>query len=196
MTGEESWLAFRERGHEMPLDSTKELRLGRSVHVRELDHGTDGVAHELLSDLMAARDAGEIETMVRYKGKNQMRWLAMVYPEAATPRFLGFFDDGGTLLSWASLTTSPSFPGEAILGAIIRPPYRNLGLGTAMVQHCRRFARAVLGDASLVDLFLTTTPANARVLRIVEKLGMHSTGEIKNPGGNYMIGFKIPLIIE
>jgi len=193
MTGEEGRLAFREGGHEAPLCSTKALRLERSVHVRELDHGIDGVAHEILTDIMAARDANEIETIARYKGKNPKRWLAMVYPEAATPRFLGLFDDAGTLLGWATLSTSPSYPGCAILGAIVRHQYRDRGLGTAIVEHCRRHAREVLGDPTLVDLFFDTRENNDRVLRIVEKTNMVSAGERTNLTGNHMIGFKTPL---
>jgi len=193
MTGEEGRLAFREGGHDAPLCSSKALRLEGSVHVRELNHGTDGVAHEILTDIMAARDANEIETIARYKGKNPLRWLAMVYPEAATPCFLGLFDDAGTLLGWASLSTSPSYPGCAILGAIVRPQYRDRGLGTAIVEHCRRHAREVLGDPTLVDLFFDTKENNNRVRRIVIKTIMASAGVRKNLYGHRMIGFKTPL---
>lgn len=193
MTGEEGRLAFYKGGHDAPLCSTKALRLERSVHVRELDHSTDGVAHEILTDIMAARDASEIETIVRYKGKNPLRWLAMVYPEAATPRLLGLFDDAGTLLGWAALSTSPSYPGCAILGAIVRPQYRDRGLGTAIVEHCRRHAREVLGDLTLVNLFFDTQENNDRVLRIVEKTNIASASERKNLNGHRMIGFKTPL---
>ncbi|HME53390.1 MAG TPA: GNAT family N-acetyltransferase [Candidatus Lokiarchaeia archaeon] len=194
MTGEESCLAFKERGHGVPLFSTQEPRLGGAVHVRELDHANERVAHEILTDIMTARAAKEIDTLARYKGKKPLWWLGTVYPEAATPRFLSLFNEQGTLLGWAALSTTPSLPKCAVLGAIVRPPFRNFGLGWAIVEHCRKYAREVLDDTTLADLFFDTREQNTQVLRIVEKVGMTPARERVDINGNRMIGFSIPLV--
>src|SRR5271157_1098231 len=133
-------------GHSKSLIFTEGVNLGQQVVAREIDATTETGAHEILCDIMAAHEAGDIHTIARYKCKNPLRWLSMIYPPACTPKFIGLFFPGGTLLGWLSFTTSPSMPGKAIVGAIIRAPYRNAGLGTAAMLHTQKYLHDIMQD--------------------------------------------------
>nr|MDO8115211.1 GNAT family N-acetyltransferase [Candidatus Sigynarchaeota archaeon] len=169
-------LLIRPGGHEKPLQFQESVNLGRPIIAREIEPWTDAGAHELLSDIMAAHEAGDITTIARYKGKNPRRWLASIYPFAMEPRFVGLFFPDGTLLGWVSFTTSPYLPGKAVLGMVIRPPYQNAGLGTAALLHAKKYLRDIMRDASITDIFFETQEDNARVLAIAKKMKVQNTG--------------------
>jgi len=184
-------LLIRLGGHEKPLLFQESVNLGRPIIAREIEPWTDAGAHELLSDIMAAHDAGDITTIARYKGKNPRRWLASIYPLTMDPRFIGLFFPDGTLLGWVSFTTSPYLPGKAVLGMVIRPPYQNAGLGTAALLHARKYLQDIMHDTSITGIFFETQEQNARVLAIAKKMKVQNTGrridQLK--GGAAMLAF-------
>ncbi|MBN2149833.1 MAG: GNAT family N-acetyltransferase [Candidatus Lokiarchaeota archaeon] len=122
-------------GHETRLTFSEGVSLGRPVTVRELDPADDAVAHEVLADVMAEHAAGTVTTFVRYRGGHPRRWFDQLYPPACRPRVLGLSFPDGTLLGWITATTSPGAPGQAVLGMVVREPYRDRGLGTAAILH-------------------------------------------------------------
>jgi GNAT superfamily N-acetyltransferase len=168
-------------GHEARLTFSEGVTLGRPVIVRELDPADDCVAHEVLADVMAEHAAGTITTHVRYRGKHPRRWFDALYPAASRPRILGFFFPDGTLAGWLTATTSPAMPGTAVLGMIIREPYRNQGLGTAALLHVEKHLFAIARDPSITRVFFETQAANHRVIHVAKKLQVATTGERPNP---------------
>jgi len=185
-------------GHAKPLVFTEGVALGQHVMAREIDATTETGAHEILSDIMAAHEAGDIHTIARYKCKNPLRWLSMIYPPACTPKFIGLFFPGGTLLGWLSFTTSPSMPGKAIVGAIIRAPYRNAGLGTAAVLHARKYLHDIMHDSAISGIFFDTQVRNTRVIAIARRIKAVEAGRRVDQlrGGETMVSFTSEVAIE
>jgi len=184
-------LLIRPGGHEKPLLFQESVNLGRPIIAREIEPWTDAGAHELLSGIMAAHEAGDITTIARYKGKNPRRWLASIYPFAMEPRFVGLSFPDGTLLGWVSFTTSPYLPGKAVLGMVIRPPYQNAGLGTAALLHAKKYLQDIMKDKTIMSIFFETQEQNARVLAIAKKMKVRTAGwridQVK--GGVAMLAF-------
>ncbi len=163
-------------GHEAKLVFSESVTLGRPVTVRELDPADPAVQHEILADVMAEHAAGTITTFVRYKGRHPERWFNQLYPPASHPRVLGFFFPGSTLLGWLTATSSPSVPGQAILGMVIRPPYRDAGLGTAAVLHVAKHLPAITCDPAATDVFFETQAVNRRVIHVARKVRVAPVG--------------------
>ncbi|MEX2719651.1 MAG: GNAT family N-acetyltransferase [Candidatus Sigynarchaeota archaeon] len=157
-------------GHEARLAFSEGVALGRPVMVRELDPADDAVAHEVLSDVMAEHAAGTITTFVRYRGKHPRRWFDQLYPPSCDPRVLGFFFPDGTLLGWITATRSPAVPGQAVLGMVVRPPYRDAGLGTAAILHVQKHLHRITRDGSMAGVFFETEERNRRVRHVARKL--------------------------
>lgn len=185
-------------GHAKPLVFSEGVALGQHVIAREIDATTKTGAHEILSDIMAAHEAGDIHTIARYKCKNPLRWLSMIYPAACTPRFIGLFFPDGTLLGWMSFTTSSSMPGKAIIGAIIRPPYRNAGLGTAAMLHTQKYLHDIIQDDSIVGIFFDTQARNGRVIAIARRIKAVESGRRVDQlrGGEMMVSFTSEVVME
>jgi len=185
-------------GHAKPLVFSEGVNLGQAVVAREIDATIETAAHEILSDIMAAHEAGDIHTIARYKCKNPLRWLSIIYPVACNPHFIGLFFLGGTLLGWLSFTTSPSIPGKAIIGAIIRPPYRNAGLGTAAIIHAQKYLHDIMKDDAITGIFFDTQERNARVLAIARRIRAVEAGrridELR--GGEAMVSFTSEVAME
>ena len=163
-------------GHEARLVFSEGVSLGRAITVRELDPADEGVMHEVLSDVMAEHAAGTITTFVRYRGKHPRRWFGQLYPPHCEPRVLGFFFPDGTLLGWLTVTTSPAAPGQAVLGMIVREPYRDAGLGTAAILHVIKHLRDIARDPAIEGVFFETGEGNRRVLRVARKLRVVPAG--------------------
>ncbi len=169
-------LARVPNGHEARLVFSEGVSLGRPVTVRELDPADDAVAHEVLADVMAEHAAGTLTTFVRYRGVHPRRWFDQLYPPACRPRVLGFFFPDGTLLGWISTTASPAAPGQAVLGMIVRPPYRDAGLGTAAILHVARHLAAIARDPSTTGLFFESEVDNIRVKHVARKVRVARAG--------------------
>ena len=152
------------------------VTLGRPIIVRELDPADDAVAHEVLSDVMAEHAAGTITTYIRYRGKHPRRWFDQLYPPSCEPRVLGFFFPDGTLLGWITVTVSPAASGQAILGMIVREPYRDAGLGTAAILHVQKYLRDITRDPAIAGVFFETGEGNRRVLHVARKLRVAPAG--------------------
>nr|MDO8109310.1 GNAT family N-acetyltransferase [Candidatus Sigynarchaeota archaeon] len=152
-------------------------RVGQAVWLRELDHGTEEVAHAILTDIMAEDAAGTIKAYVKYRGKNPRRWLALVFPPIFKPRFLGLFLEDGTLAGWISLVMVATMMDSAGLGLIVHAPHRNKGLGTAVVQYCIDHVLDIMHDPRITNLYYHTTEQNAPMLAISAKVRMQSLGK-------------------
>nr|MDO8084787.1 GNAT family N-acetyltransferase [Candidatus Sigynarchaeum springense] len=163
-------------GHEARLAFSEGVSLGRAVIVRELDPADEAVMHEVLSDVMAEHAAGTVTTFVRYKGKHPRRWFSQLYPPHCDPRVLGFFFPDGTLLGWLTVTTSPAAPGQAVLGMIVREPYRDAGLGTAAILHVAKYLHGITRDPAIEGVFFETEEGNRRVFRVARKLRVAPAG--------------------
>lgn len=79
--------------------------------------------------------------------------------------------DGERPVGWCRLF-STAVPGEAELGIGLLPPYRERGIGTAMIQRSLRWAC----ERSLTRLTLTTHDDNHRAIHVFEKCGFSPTG--------------------
>jgi RimJ/RimL family protein N-acetyltransferase len=163
-------------GHEAKLTFSEGVLIGRPILVRELDVADEAVAHAVLTDIMAEHVAGTITTPVRYKGKHPRRWFVQIFPDASKPRLLGFFFPDNRFLGWLSITTSPALPGMAVLGVVIRPPYRNLGLGTAAILHVEKHLGTITKDPAIDRFFFETEARNRHVIHIARKLRVGQTG--------------------
>ncbi len=163
-------------GHEAKLVFSEGVALGRPVTVRELDPADPAVQHEVLADVMAEHAAGTITTFIRYKGRHPERWFPQLYPPACDPRVLGFFFPDGTLIGWLTVTSSPAVPGQAVLGMIIRPPYRDAGLGTAALLHVAKHLPAIARDPAATGVFFETQAVNRRVIHVARKLPVAHVG--------------------
>jgi|SRR5271157_125304 len=185
-------------GHAKPLVFSEGVSLGQHVILREIDATTETAAHEILSDIMAAHQAGDIHTTARYKCKNPLRWLSMIYPAACNPRFIGLLFPCGTLLGWLSFTTSPSMPGKAIIGAIIRPKYRIAGLGTAAMLHAQKYLHDIVKDENITGIFFDTQARNARVMAIARRIMAVEAGRRVDElrGGEIMVSFTSEVVVE
>src|SRR5271157_3641063 len=185
-------------GHAKPLVFSEGVLLDQHLVAWEIDATTETGAHEILSDIMAAHDAGDIHTTARYKCKNPLRWLSMIYPSACNPRFIGLFFPGGTLLGWMSFSTSPSMPGKAIIGAIIRPRYRNAGLGTAAMLHAQKYLHDIVKDENITGIFFDTQERNARVLAIARRIKAVEAGRRVDElrGGETMVSFTSEVALD
>jgi RimJ/RimL family protein N-acetyltransferase len=152
------------------------VTLGLPVTVRELDPADPVVQHEILADIMAEHAAGTITTFVRYKGRHPDRWFSQLYPAASRPRILGFFFPDGTLAGWLTITESPAVPGQAVLGMIIRQPFRDAGLGTAAILHVAKHLAAITRDPTITDVFFETQAGNRRVIHVARKVQVAPAG--------------------
>ncbi|HME56454.1 MAG TPA: GNAT family N-acetyltransferase [Candidatus Lokiarchaeia archaeon] len=185
-------------GHAKPLVFSEGVNLGQHVVAHEIDATTETAAHEILSDIMAAHQAGDIHTTARYKCKNPLRWLSMIYPAVCNPRFVGLFFPGDTLLGWLSFSTSPSMPGKAIIGAVIRPKYRNAGLGTAAMLHAQKYLHDIVRDESITGIFFDTQERNARVMAIARRIKAVEAGRRVDElrGGEIMVSFTSEVALD
>ena len=163
-------------GHEARLVFSEGVTLGRPVTVRELNPADPAVQHEILANVMAEHAAGTITTYIRYKGRHPERWFPQLYPATCKPRVLGFYFPDGTLLGWLTVSTSPAAPGLAILGMVIRPPYRDAGLGTAAVLHVAKHLAAITRDPAVTDVFFETQAGNRRVIHVAHKVQVAPAG--------------------
>jgi len=185
-------------GHAKPLVFLEGVSLGQQVIAREIDATTETGAHEILSDIMAAHEAGDIHTIARYKCKHPLRWLSMIFPAACNARFIGLFFPDGKLLGWLSFSTSPSIPGKAIIGAIIRPEYRNAGLGTAAMLHAQKYLHDIMKSDAITGIFFDTQARNARVLSIAKRIKAVEQGRRVDQmrGGEIMVSFTSEVAAE
>jgi len=163
-------------GHEARLAFSEGVSLGRLITVRELDPADESVMHEVLSDVIAEHAAGTVTTFVRYRGKHPRRWFGQLYPPHCEPRVIGFFFPDNTLLGWLTVTTSPAAPGQAVLGMIVREPYRDAGLGTAAILHVAKHLHGIARGASLDGVFFETEEGNRRVFHVARKLRVAPAG--------------------
>ena len=83
--------------------------------------------------------------------------------------FLGAFFPDGTLLGWVSMLRMEPAADHVQLGAVIQPPYRNHGLGSALVLHAWRHAAGIYGDPAITGIAFVTRETNAPVLAIATK---------------------------
>jgi GNAT superfamily N-acetyltransferase len=125
---------------------------------------------------MAEHAAGTITTFVRYKGRRPERWFPQLYPPASDARVLGFFFPDGTLLGWLTVSASPAAPGQAVLGMVVRPPYRDAGLGTAAVMHVAKHLAAITRDPAATGVFFETQAGNRRVIHVARKVQVVPAG--------------------
>ncbi len=163
-------------GHEARLVFSEGVTLGRPITIRELDPADDGVAHEVLADVMAEHVTGTITTFVRYKGRHPDLWFSQLYPAASKPRILGFTFPDGTLAGWLTITESIAVPGQAVLGMIIRQPFRDAGLGTAAILHVAKHLAAITRDPAITDVFFETQAVNRRVIHVARKVQVAPAG--------------------
>ena len=168
-------------GHEARLTFSEGVTIGRQIIARELDPADDAVAHEVLTDIMAEHAAGTVTTCVHYRGKHPRRWFDQIYPPSCKPRVLGFFFPDDTLAGWLTVTVAPQLPGHAVLGMIVREPYRNQGLGTAALLHVEKHLAGIARDPSITGVFFETQAGNRRVLHVARKMRVAATGERPNP---------------
>jgi ribosomal protein S18 acetylase RimI-like enzyme len=156
-------------GHRAPLLFEEGVTLGRKVIVQQLDLASEAVKDAILTDVQAAANEGTVARRTRYKGKHATKWLEMIYPAVFRPVFLGAFFPDGTLLGWVSMLRTEPTNDHALLGAVIRPPYRNHGLGSALVLHAWRHAAEIYGDPSIMGIAFETQETNAAVMAIAKK---------------------------
>jgi RimJ/RimL family protein N-acetyltransferase len=168
-------------GHEARLTFSEGVTIGRQVLVRELDPADDVVAHEVLTDIMAEHAAGTVTTCVHYRGKHPRRWFDQIYPPSCKPRVLGFFFPDDTLAGWLTVTVAPQLPGHAVIGMIVREPYRNQGLGTAALLHVEKHLATIARDPAITCVFFETQARNHRVVHVAKKLQVVPAGERPNP---------------
>jgi GNAT superfamily N-acetyltransferase len=154
-------------GHVAMLMFGEGVTLGRKVVVQQLDLANEATLDAILTDIQAAAAEGIIAGRTRYKGKHPDRWLELIYPRCYRPAFLGAFFPDGTLLGWVSMLRTK--PDSVQLGSIIRPPYRNHGLGSALVLHAWRYAAEIYGDPAITGIAFVTRETNAPVLAIAKK---------------------------
>jgi RimJ/RimL family protein N-acetyltransferase len=96
--------------------------------------------------------------------------------------------DGNKAISMANLTRGMKKRNRHVgsLGISILPEYRNLGLGTAMMQYLIEWAQ---GDTVLEKLTLGVYTDNFPAIKLYQKLGFQEEGrqsrEMKNADGSY-----------
>jgi RimJ/RimL family protein N-acetyltransferase len=85
-------------------------------------------------------------------------------------------EDAGRVVGWCR-----TFPGErgngaqeATLGIGLLSPYRDRGIGTALVRHALRWAKG----AGYRRVRLTTHPDNARAIRVFARCGFVFSGHV------------------
>ncbi len=168
-------------GHDAALAGIDEARVGCPVRVREVDHHDGATAHEVLSDVMAGRAAGTFDSDVHYKGKRAGFWMQCLTPDALLPKYFGLLSPAGELLGWFSLTFTLGRPDMASLGIVVREPWRDRGIGTAAVRHAVALKDSLLARP-IGTLLVTTKASNARMLRVVQKVGLLDLGEVVDGG--------------
>ena len=59
---------------------------------------------------------------------------------------------------------------------IIRPPYRDAGLGTAAILHVAKHLAAITRDPAAADVFFETQAVNRRVIHVARKVRVAPAG--------------------
>lgn len=168
-------------GYDAALAGIDAARVGCAVRVRQLDHHDEGMAHEILTDIMAGQAARLFSSSIRYKGKRPGYWLGCVAPEALAPRYFGLFSPAGELVGWFSIMFTLARPDLASFGILLRPPWRDKGIGTAATRLAVA-GKDVLLARPIGTLLVMTSNNNARMLRIVEKIGLVDLGSLHDAG--------------
>ena len=185
MTMENKFPHGKKGGHDRPLHFWEYTRVGRAILVREMNLNDDGVLDEILTDIMLESEAGTIQTPIRYdyeglrtrsdgspRPKRARKWFNQIYPSFLKPVFLGAYFMNGTCIGWISLVRAFSIPGQVQVGIIIKPEYRNKGLGTALVMHVHKFLYEITGDVEIRQISMTTRESNERIISIAFRMGM------------------------
>ncbi|MEX2753938.1 MAG: GNAT family N-acetyltransferase [Candidatus Sigynarchaeota archaeon] len=130
---------------------------------------------------MAEHAAGTFVTAIRYRGRREGYWMQCLSPDVLSPKYFGLLSPAGTLLGWFSLAFTVGRRDWASFGIVIKPPWRDKGLGTAATRHALARKDVLLARPAGV-VINTTRETNARMLRIAAKLGLHDQGMIFDAG--------------
>jgi GNAT superfamily N-acetyltransferase len=168
-------------GHDALLAGIDEARVGFPVRVREIDHHDEATAHEILTDVMAGREAGTFDCDIHYRGRRPGFWMGCLTPDVLAPRYFGLFSPAGVLLGWFSLAFTLRRPDLASLGIVVREPWRDRGIGTAATRHAMAQKDSLLARP-IGAMIVTTRESNARMMRVVRKVGLHDLGEFTDSG--------------
>ena len=87
-------------------------------------------------------------------------------------------EDGAQIVGWcrAFPKDGSNDAQEVVLGIGLLPPYRDRGLGTALVRR----SMAWVGEAGYRRITLTTRPDNARAIHVFRRCGFVFTGKTRD----------------
>lgn len=104
--------------------------------------------------------------------------VALYHPETAPDHLLLIAEQGNQLIG--SLRLFPRKPGckeIAELGMFVLPPFRNQGIGSAMIDRALDWA----SKQGYAEIMLTVHPTNRRAIHLYEKFGFRIRGEYREP---------------
>lgn len=103
---------------------------------------------------------------------------ALRRPETVPDHLLLIAEQAGQLIG--SLSLFPREPGsreQAELGMFVLPPFRNRGIGSAMMEYALDWA----SQQGYAAIMLTVHPTNRRAIHLYEKFGFRLRGEYRQP---------------
>lgn len=130
------------------------------------------------ANLIAAIDAvcGEEQWMCTRNFEPTPDWTHALVQVGCLRHLLLVVEAGPTVIGWCR--TFPIYPcngfqPEANLGIGLLEPYRNMGIGTALVCESLQWALSV----GMRNVTLATRVDNARAIHVFEKRGFRATGD-------------------